>query len=81
MKLKTVLLALATGLVIAGCASVNVTDFRGETPGLDLAQYFDGTIDGWRLFQDRSGKVIKRFYVRIDASWNGNQSTLNEHIG
>ena len=80
MKLKSVLLALATALIVTGCASVNVADFRGETPVLDLTQYFNGTIDGWGMFQDRSGKVIKRFYVRIDASWSGNQGTLDEHF-
>ncbi|MFO1204516.1 MAG: SDR family NAD(P)-dependent oxidoreductase [Burkholderiales bacterium] len=32
-------------------------------------------------FQDRSGKVLKRFYVRIDASWTGNAGDLlDEHF-
>ena len=47
---------------------------------LDLAQYFNGTVDGWGMFQDRSGKVVKRFYVRIDAKWDGNKGTLDEHF-
>jgi len=70
-------LALAA---VAGCASVDVNDYRAEKPALDLAQYFNGTVDGWGMFQDRSGKVIKRFYVRIDARWDGNTGTLDEHF-
>ncbi len=32
------------------------------------------------MFQDRSGKVVKRFYVRIDCTWVGDQGTLDEHF-
>ena len=74
------LLALLVPLFVAGCASVDVADYRNERPPLDLAQYFNGTVDGWGMFQDRSGKVLKRFYVRIDATWTGNAGTLDEHF-
>ena len=74
------LTALAFALCLAGCSTVDVTDYRAERPPLDLAQYFNGTIDGWGMFQDRSGKVIKRFHVRIDATWTGNAGTLDEHF-
>jgi len=67
-------------LALAGCASVPVDTYRSETPQLDLARYFSGTIDGWGMFQDRSGKVVKRFEVRIDASWQGDTGTLDEHF-
>jgi len=70
----------AVTIGLSGCASVNVEDYRAEKPGLDLAQYFNGTVDGWGMFQDRAGKVVKRFYVRIDATWTGNQGTLDEHF-
>ncbi len=66
--------------VLAGCGSVPVEKYRDERPVLDLRRYFDGTIDAWGMFQDRSGKVVKRFYVRIDAKWEGNTGTLDEHF-
>ncbi len=71
---------VSASIGLAGCASVNIEDYRAEKPALDLAQYFNGTIDGWGMFQDRSGKVVKRFYVRIDATWTGNEGTLDEHF-
>lgn len=73
------LLALVT-FGLAGCAGIPVDRYRAEQPVLDLARYFNGTIDGWGMFQDRSGEVIKRFTVVIDASWQGNVGTLDEHF-
>jgi len=70
--------ALALALSLAGCAAVSPLDYQAEKPALDLAQYFNGTIDGWGMVQDRSGKVLRRFYVRIDASWRGDVGTLDE---
>jgi len=73
-------LAVLAATVLVGCATTDVTDYGSEKPPLDLAQYFNGTIDGWGMFQDRSGRVLKRFYVRIDAKWEGNRGTLDEHF-
>lgn len=75
--IRLAILALAS-LALAGCASVAPTDYKAEKPVLDLATYFDGTVDGWGMVQDRSGKVLRRFYVKIDASWRGNVGTLDE---
>jgi len=79
MTLNTALAALAIA-GLTGCASVDLAEYSAEKPVLDLAQYFNGTIDGWGMFQDRSGKVVKRFRVRIDATWRGNTGTLDEHF-
>jgi hypothetical protein len=76
---KTTLAATAL-FALAGCAAIDVGEYRNDQPTFDLARYFDGTIDGWGMFQDRSGKVVKRFHVRIDAHWDGNTGTLDEHF-
>ncbi len=65
-------------LVLAGCGSVPLEKFSGQRPELDLRRYFNGTIDGWGIFQDRSGDVVKRFHVKIDARWNDDTGTLDE---
>lgn len=72
------LVASLLAFALSGCASVDVGHYAGEKPRLDLSEYFDGTIDGWGTFQDRSGKVVTRFHVVIDAKWNGNTGTLDE---
>lgn len=66
-------------LGISGC-STTVEDYRDTTPPLVLEDYFTGTLDAWGMFQDRSGKVIKRFHVVIDATWEGAVGTLDERF-
>ncbi|GAA5179376.1 DUF3833 domain-containing protein [Niveibacterium umoris] len=78
--MRRVLIGAATACLLAGCATVEVADYRNEKPALDLAQYFDGTIDAWGMFQDRSGKVLKRFHVVIEAKWQGDVGTLDERF-
>ena len=79
MIIKSALAGLAA-LSLAACATVDVGQYAGEKPPLDLAQYFTGTVDGWGMFQDRGGAVVKRFTVRIDCTWKGNEGTLDEHF-
>ncbi len=55
--------------LLSGCSSVKVSEYANENPKLDLADYFNGTIDAHGIFTDRSGKVVKRFKVVIDAKW------------
>jgi hypothetical protein len=65
--------------LMSGCASTPVLlDYAKEKPALDLRQYFSGTVDGWGYVKDRSGKVVRRMYVEIVCSWNGNEGTLDE---
>jgi hypothetical protein len=64
---------------LGGCAAAPTpATYRQETPVLDLRQYFSGTVDGWGYVKDRSGKVVRRMYVEIICTWNGNEGTLDE---
>lgn len=74
------LYALAFALGLTGCACVPVEKYRAEQPKLDLARYFNGTLDGWGMFQDRSGKVLRHFTVVIRAKWEGDTGTLDEEF-
>jgi len=72
--------ATGIGLVggLGGCASIEPSQYAAEKPVLDLRRYFDGTIDAWGVFQDRAGKVVRRFTVVIRCSWVGDTGTLDE---
>lgn len=70
--------ALAQGVVLAGCASADIADYAGEKPTLDLREYFNGTVDAWGVFTDRSGQVVRRFTVVIDCRWQGDEGVLDE---
>jgi hypothetical protein len=77
---RRLLLAAATGsaLMLGGCASQNIDQYRAEKPELDLQQYFNGTLDAYGVFTDRSGAVVKRFTVVMRCSWQGNEGVLDE---
>lgn len=64
-------LVLAAVLGLSACAGPQVADYATEKPVLDLRQYFNGTIDAYGLFTDRSGRVVKRFTVVMTCSWQG----------
>jgi hypothetical protein len=72
---------LGLALALAGCASSPRPGvYRDEKPVLDLRTYFDGTVDAWGYFQDRSGKVVRRFKVEMKCTWNGNVGVLDEYF-
>lgn len=73
------LLATATGGLLGGCASTyDPALYAKETPVLELPKYFNGTVDAWGIFQDRSGKIVKRFTVVMQCHWVGDVGTLDE---
>jgi hypothetical protein len=79
MQRRLMLSAAAAGaLAASGCAGPSVNDYASEKPVLDLRQYFNGVVDAWGIFTDRSGKVVKRFTVVMHCHWNGDQGVLDE---
>ena len=72
--------ALLSALALVGCAGQQLADYKNEKPTLDLATYFNGPLEAHGIFQDRSGKVVKRFIVKMEGSWTGNKGVLDEHF-
>jgi len=69
---------LLAAALLGGCSSINPDAYRAEQPRLDVFAYFDGTVDAWGQFEDRSGKVVKRFIVEIRGRVEGERLTLDE---
>ena len=78
--MNRILILCAVLLSLAGCSTVEIDRYRAQTPALDLRSYFNGTLDAHGIFQDRSGEVVRRFKVVIDASWQGDVGTLDERF-
>jgi len=73
------LAVLSLLLLLTSCASnIDPAIYRQEKPALDLRTYFNGTVDAWGMFQDRSGKIVKRFTVVMQCQWEGDTGTLDE---
>ncbi|QID17080.1 DUF3833 domain-containing protein [Nitrogeniibacter mangrovi] len=77
--MKRWICALAGVIGLGGCGTT-IEAYRDTTPRLVLEDYFNGTLDAWGMFQDRSGKVIKRFHVLIEARWQGAVGRLDERF-
>jgi hypothetical protein len=70
-SLVTGAVAMGGGALLGGCATPSIGDYASEKPVLDLRSYFNGTLDAYGMFQDRSGKVLRRFVVVMQCSWSG----------
>lgn len=71
--------AAASGLLgMAGCASQKIELYANEKPVLNLRDYFDGVVDAYGVFTDRSGTVVKRFTVVMHCHWEGAHGVLDE---
>ncbi len=77
--MKTIFFSLAV-LLLSACAGVDVSEYQAGRPTLDLATYFNGTVDGWGMVRDRAGRVTRRFVVVIDAHWHDGEGVLDEHF-
>lgn len=65
-------------VMLTACSTTDVAQYAQEKPALDMQRYFNGTVDAWGMFQDRSGTVVKRFTVVILCSWKDDVGTLDE---
>ena len=79
-RFSALLLLCGLSLLLSACASHSIEDYADQTPTLDLQEYFNGELEAWGMFQQRNGDVVRRFHVRIDASWEGDVGTLDEHF-
>jgi len=68
----------ASALALGGCSTQTIDQYRQEKPVLDLQQYFNGVLDAYGVFTDRSGAVVKRFTVVMRCSWQGDEGVLDE---
>ena len=70
--------AAALLLSLSGCGTQKIGDYASEKPALDLRSYFNGMLDAYGVFTDRSGKVVKRFTVVMNCTWQGDDGVLDE---
>lgn len=78
MKISTVLIAAAAAATLSACSAPRPAHYADQKPVLDVQAYFNGTLDAHGMFQDRFGKVVKRFVVVMRCTWDGDVGTLDE---
>jgi hypothetical protein len=50
----------------------------GASPLFDLTEYFTGETQAWGVFEDRFGRVRRRFKVHIHGAWAGDAFVMSE---
>ncbi|MBC3934113.1 DUF3833 domain-containing protein [Undibacterium sp. CY7W] len=71
--------ALTLAALLSSCASTyDSALYAKEQPVLELQRYFNGKLDAWGMFQNRSGEIVKRFTVVMQCDWQGDTGTLHE---
>lgn len=72
-------LTLSAALFLTACgSSPQPTDYQAEKPAMDFRGYFTGPVKAHGMFTDRSGRVVKRFTVALQGSWQGDTGVLKE---
>ena len=69
---------LLIGVLLLTACAAKISDYSGEEPALDLAEFFNGPVQAWGIVQDRSGKVVRRFQVDMVGRWDGDERLLEE---
>lgn len=64
--------------LLVGCAGVDIEEYAGSEPRLDIAEYFAGTTRAWGMVQDYSGEVQRRFTVDIEGTYENDTLILDE---
>jgi len=75
---STILLVLSSIFLSACSVSIEGEDYQSVTPKFELENFFDGQVTAWGIVQNRSGEVVQRFIVDIDAYKQGDKLILDE---
>ena len=77
-SIKTVFV-LTILLLLGGCTlSIDGDVYKDVEPKFELESFFDGKVRAWGIVQNRSGEVVQRFIVDIDAYKDGDKLILDE---
>lgn len=78
MKKIRIFLMSIICLILPGCSNNKLEYYANKKHKIDLKYFFNGDIEGWGAIFDYQGRQIRSFNVKIKASWNNNQGTLDE---
>ena len=78
MKKSALFLSLLFSLLILSACTTSISEYRGGTPTLKLEEFFNGELVAYGMVQDRQGKVLRRFTVDMQASWQKSKGVLKE---
>lgn len=54
--------------LLSGCSTIDITQYRNNSPQLDMFSFFQGETKGWGIVQDRNGNLKRYFTVDITGT-------------
>jgi hypothetical protein len=76
--LKKILISIVTLMSIFSCSKIEPKIYQQNSLKFDIRNFFKGDLQAYGILQDRSGKVIKTFTVKMHGSWKENEGILKE---
>jgi len=70
-------LIILLAVFLAACTT-QIKEYASQEPKLNLKQFFNGKLKAYGMVMNWKGKVIRRFSVDMDASWDNNVGILDE---
>lgn len=61
---------------LVGCGSASLEDHADTTPELKLETFFNGELMAYGMVLDRSGNLLRRFDVKLIATWDGGNGEI-----
>ena len=80
MYIKQLFSGLVAVVLLSGCTSMKIDDFKNAKPLFILEDYFRGQVSAAGIFEDRFGKLRRQFTVEIYGTWNGRELVLDERF-
>lgn len=74
------LILILSFMSVFSCCSGGIEQYSNNSPKFDLLKYFKGDLEAFGMMQDRSGKVTRRFTVKMNGVVDGNKLTLHEYF-
>lgn len=78
MNLPKIMATLGALIMLNSCTGNNLAYYKDTTPKADIKEYFNGPIKAWGIVQDWRGRVVSRFDVSMQGTWEGDVGTLQE---
>ena len=74
---RTLILFVCLSL-LGACSAIRVEDYSGQSPALQMEEFFQGDLVAYGVVKDFRGRVIRKFSADILAYWQDGVGTLEE---
>jgi hypothetical protein len=78
--IKRTISIILLAMSLLSCSSVTPKNYEANEPKLDIRNYLNGKIKAWGMLENRSGEVTRRFEVKMEGKWKGNEGVLEEYF-